>query len=101
MPSDRLLRILTRLFAHGDDDAATTRLCVVSAEITAMSGAGIMLMLDDSPQGSVCTTDEASAVIEDLQFTLGEGPCVDAYHQHHPVAEPDLADPAISRWAAF
>lgn len=27
--------------------------------------------------GSVCTTDSVSALLEDLQFTLGEGPCMD------------------------
>ena len=39
--------------------------------------------------------------IEELQYTLGEGPCIDAHRQHVPVAEPDLADPATRRWTAF
>jgi hypothetical protein len=42
-----------------------------------------------------------SELIEELQFTLGEGPCVDAYHQGRPVLEPDLADPVTPRWMAF
>ena len=46
----------------------------------------------------MCTTDEVSALIEELQFTLGEGPCVDAYRRARPVVEPDLADPAVRRW---
>jgi hypothetical protein len=66
-----------------------------------MSGAGIMLMSGDVPRGSVCTTDDVSAVIEDLQYSLGEGPCVDAYNGDHPVLEPDLAHPTEPRWAAF
>ena len=44
-----------------------------------MTGAGIMLMSGDVPRGSLCTTDEVSALIEQLQYDLGEGPCVDAY----------------------
>jgi GAF domain-containing protein len=36
-----------------------------------------------------------------LQFELGEGPCVDAYHQDRPVLEPDLASPRTPRWLAF
>ena len=49
----------------------------------------------------MCTSNAVSALIEELQFTLGEGPCVDAYRQHRPVVEPDLADPAVPRWVAF
>ena len=66
-----------------------------------MSGAGVMLMSGDIPRGSLCTTDEVSHLIEELQYTLGEGPCVDAYQQDRVVAEPDLADPATRRWPAF
>jgi GAF domain-containing protein len=95
-----LLRILTRLAAD-DGSGATTRLCAVCAEITEMSGAGIMLLAGDRPRGSVCTTDEVSAQIEELQYTLGEGPCVDAHRHHAPVLEPDLASPAVVRWADF
>jgi hypothetical protein len=49
----------------------------------------------------VCTTNEVSAVIEELQYALGEGPCVDAYQHDRPVLEPDLADPDTPRWLAF
>ncbi len=66
-----------------------------------MSGAGIMLMWAESPTGSVCTTNKMSDVIEQLQFALGEGPCVDAYLRDWPVLEPDLANPSTSRWPAF
>jgi GAF domain len=60
-----------------------------------------MLMSGDIPRGSLCTTNEVSHLIEELQYTLGEGPCVDAYQQGRVVAEPDLADPLIYRWPAF
>ena len=66
-----------------------------------MNGAGVMLMSGDIPRGSLCTTDEVSQLIEELQYTLGEGPCVDAYQQDKVVAEPDLADPVTRRWPAF
>ena len=66
-----------------------------------MSGAGIMLMTGDVPRGSLCSSNDVSALIEDLQFTLGEGPCIDAYQLDRPVLEPDLADPDTARWLAF
>ena len=99
MPNDRLLRILRRLDA--DDRLSAPRLCEVSADVVAMTGAGVMLMSGDTQRGSVCSSNEVSALIEELQFTLGEGPCVDAYHRDRPVLEPDLAQPAATRWIAF
>jgi len=49
----------------------------------------------------LCATDEVSQLIEELQYSLGEGPCVDAHQQDKVVAEPDLADPVTRRWPAF
>jgi len=100
VPADRLVRILARFGAAGTDVGAP-RLCEVCADVLAMSGAGIMLMSGDTPRGSVCSSNPVSALIEQLQFTLGEGPCVDAYERDRPVLEPDLARPATPRWLAF
>ncbi len=97
---ERRLAILGRLLGQ-EAEFTTARLCQVCADVTGATGAGIMLMAGDIPRGSVCTTDAVSAVIEQLQYDLGEGPCVDAYHQDRPVFEPDLADPATPRWMAF
>jgi GAF domain-containing protein len=66
-----------------------------------MGGAGIMLMADDAPRRSLCTTNEMSDLVEQLQYTLGEGPCVDAYRQGRPVIEPDLVGLGRRRWPAF
>src|SRR5580658_1485013 len=66
-----------------------------------MSGAGIMLMAADVAQGSLCTSNPMSDLIEQLQYALGEGPCVDAHNQNSPVFEPDLVDPETARWLAF
>ena len=97
----RRARILGLLVGRGDDAFGTKRLCQVCADVTAVSGAGIMLMWSDSPAGSLCTTGQMSDLIEQLQYALGEGPCVDVYRQDWPVLEPDLAKPSTSRWPAF
>jgi hypothetical protein len=70
-------------------------------KITGMDGAGVMLMSGEIPRGSLCTSNTVSHLIEELQYTLGEGPCVDAYRQDKVVTEPDLADPVTRRWPAF
>jgi hypothetical protein len=101
MPGERLARVLAELRSEGFEGVGTARLCEVCARISLMSGAGIMLMSGDMPMGSVCTTNAVSALMEELQYTLGEGPCVDAYHHERAVLEPDLAHPATPRWPAF
>jgi hypothetical protein len=100
MWGERRLRIMQMLETGGSDRAAR-RLCEVSAEVTAMSGAGIMLMSEDGPRGSICTTNKLSATIETLQYDLGEGPCIDAYSERRSVLEPDLVSPEELRWPAF
>src|SRR3954467_9774209 len=95
-----LRRILAELSAGGRE-RSSARLCEVSTDIIRMSGAGIMLLSGDVPQGSVCTTNDVSALIEELQYTLGEGPCIDAHRLRVAVIEPDLADPLTQRWAEF
>ena len=96
----RRLAILDKL-QGAEADRTTLRLCDVSAEVTGATGAGIMLMSGDVQRGSICSTDPVSALIEQLQYDLGEGPCVDACRLDRPVAEPDLASATATRWMAF
>ena len=80
---------------------SSVRLCAACPAIVGVDGAGVMLMSGDVRIGSLCSTDEVSNLIEELQYTLGEGPCVDAYQKDVVVTEPDLADPDSSRWPFF
>ncbi len=54
-----------------------------------------------TPDGSLCASDDVSRRIEELQYSLGEGPCLDAFEEEQVVLEPDLADPRLPRWLAF
>jgi hypothetical protein len=99
--SERRVRILGQLVRAGEAPPETARLCEVCAEMTDTSGAGIMLIADGTSRGSICTSNSVSEVIEELQFTLGEGPCIDACREGRPILEPDLASPARQRWVAF
>ena len=100
MAGDRLGRILAALSPAGEG-WPSTRLCEVCPQIMGVDGAGVMLMSGEIPRGSLCVSGEVSRLIEELQYTLGEGPCVDAYQQNRVVAEPNLADPVTDRWPAF
>ena len=67
-------------------------LAVTGAAITVMSGI---------QSGPVCVSDPAVAALEDLQFSLGDGPCQDAYRTERPVHTGDLDRQASGRWPAF
>jgi hypothetical protein len=99
MASDRRARILARLSDDATD--ATSKLCEVAAEVTAMTGAGIMLASGASAQGSICTTDNVSELLDNLQYTLGEGPGIDAHTSGTAVLDPDLVAADRTRWPAF
>jgi hypothetical protein len=101
MAGDRLVKIFARLSAGSTTEPEPARLCEVCADVSLMTGAGIMLMTGDVQLGSVCSSNAVSNLIEELQFTLGEGPCVDAHHENRPVLEPDLVNAGASRWLAF
>lgn len=60
-----------------------------------------MIISDEVPGGSLCASDQVSRLIEDLQYTLGEGPCLDACRQGRVAEESDLANPETPRWPAF
>jgi hypothetical protein len=66
-----------------------------------VSGVGLALMTDDGPAGTVAATDDSALELEELQFSLGEGPCVDASQSGRPVLQPDLARTAQERWPVF
>lgn len=56
----------------------------------------------DTTRDLVYATDTAAEQIDELQFTLGEGPCLAAYRSSVPELHPDMADPAATtRWPMF
>jgi ANTAR domain len=83
------------------DRTGSSDLCLDCVDALDVTGAGIMLMTGAGHRGVLCTTDAASGTVEELQFTLGEGPCVDACETGLPVMEPDLSAAGFSRWPAF
>ena len=95
----RLERVVAAI-AVGERDPQLS-LCSASARVAEVSGAGVVLILRGRALGTVCSSDRVTEAVEDVQFTLGEGPCVDAFNSRAPVLVPDLAGPGGSRWPGF
>ena len=96
-PNERRARI-ERALARTDGAGPSASLCRACTQLVGVSGSSVMVMSGGVPT-MLCASDGVAARLEDLQQTLGEGPCLDAHHGRRPVLEPDLA--AAGRWAAF
>jgi hypothetical protein len=77
------------------------RLCGAAVRALPASGAGLSVMTDGGVRGVAAASDEASERIDELQFTLGEGPCMDAFASRRPVLEADLDDGGMTRWPLY
>ena len=66
-----------------------------------MTGVGLALVDGAGIAGIVAATGGAAQQLEDLQFTLGEGPCVEASRTGRPVLCSDLLEDGLDRWPAF
>lgn len=74
------------------------RACALALPVT---GVGLVLMTESGPAGTVAVTDRTAGTMEELQFTLGEGPCVESSATGRPVLQPDLARTGPARWPGF
>jgi hypothetical protein len=102
MASTRVREILRAAWVEAPDGTdLPTSLADACVRALPVSGAGLALMTDEGPAGIIAATDGAALQLEELQFTLGEGPCVDASKTGRPVLQPDLALTAPLRWPAF
>ena len=75
-------------------------LCDRCVDVVAVDGAGISIMSGRN-SGPVCSSSDRVRQLEDLQFSLGEGPCHDAYATGAMVTEADLASDTNTRWPNY
>jgi hypothetical protein len=101
MSGERLLRILSLITSGGAAPPTTGALCEVGVGVAAVTGGSLMLVSGDTQRGSLHATDDVSASLEELQFMLGEGPCLDAHREGRPVLAPDLEEDGEGRWPGF
>lgn len=77
------------------------RLCSAAVRALPATGAGVSVMTEDGLRGVCVASDQVSEQIDELQFTLGEGPCMDAFAMRKPVLEADLGGEGMTRWPAY
>jgi GAF domain len=92
---------LAALAAGGPTTEWPARLVEACRTSTGVSGVGLAVMSPRDVGGVLAATDGEAERMEDLQFTLGEGHCVDASRSGSPVLVSDLERDAGQRWPAF
>jgi GAF domain/ANTAR domain len=105
---DQLARVLALIAQQptgpdaGDGVAGfLQRLCAAAVPALAASGVGLSVMAENEVRGLMTASDPATERIEEFQFVLGEGPCIDAFAARRPVMIADLADGAMRRWPGY
>lgn len=89
--------------AMGDDRGvvAADALCQACVEYLAVDAAALSLILDGTNTGTLGASGTTGRLYDELQFTYGEGPCLDTVATREPVLVVDLADPLESRWPGY
>ncbi|MEU9272444.1 ANTAR domain-containing protein [Streptomyces sp. NPDC048251] len=76
--------------------------CTAAVAALPVGGAGLSAMSRTAASHPLCSTDDISARLEELQLTLGEGPCVEAFARGSAVLTPDLLTVELQdHWAVF
>lgn len=102
MRNPRVAEILSLITDAGEQVSLPSQLCAACLSALPVSGVGVALMTAAGPSGVVlAATDERARELEELQFALGEGPCVEASGSGRPVLEPDLVAAGPPRWPRF
>ena len=99
----RVAQILADLHVRDEDgaDNVAVRLVHASRNALPITGVGLSWMTDQGPGAMLAATDEGARLMEELQFSLGEGPCIDSSRTGRPVLQDDLARTAPALWPAF
>jgi len=77
------------------------RVCGFAVDEMAVSGCALALISGAESLGILASAGRHLARITELQFDLGEGPCLQAYASGIPVLVPDLAVQGAARWPVF
>ena len=85
-----------------DDRALAEQICRACVAGLDVDGAAISLLTASALSATLWASDATAELLEELQFTLGQGPCMEAATTGRPDLTPDLSDITdTSRWSIF
>lgn len=78
-----------------------SNLCRPFLAIAPVTGASVSVLAGSSGQTTMCSSDATSALLDELQFDLGEGPCWQALATRLPVLAPRVRVEESTAWPVF
>ncbi|WP_292976590.1 GAF and ANTAR domain-containing protein [Mycobacterium sp.] len=81
--------------------AAADSLCEACVTLFSIDAAAISLVFSGVSSGTLGSSGPAARVYDELQFTIGEGPCLDSVSARGPILIADLAKPSNVRWPLY
>ena len=66
-----------------------------------IDAAAISLLFEGGASGTLGSSGASARIYDELQFTLGEGPCLDAVALRAPILVSDLANLDDNRWPVY
>jgi hypothetical protein len=100
--SARIQALVAEQAARRGTRVGVVDVCTAAVAALPVGGAGLSAMSRTAPSHPLCSTDAISERLEELQLTLGEGPCVDAFLHGSAILTPDLLTGDLQdRWMVF
>lgn len=105
MSGSRLTRVWDRIAESAASQQTVVSLpvaCRACRDHIDVSGVGVMVQTGPARGEPVYATDQVATRLQDLEFTLGEGPCMTAMRLGVPVFAPEMASAHCCRsWPLF
>jgi len=94
--------ILRNLLDHaGDGGTLPELLCQDACRQLPVEHAGICVMNEAGTIELTVGSDATAVQLEELQLTMGEGPCMDAFESSRIALYPDIGIAGAERWPAY
>lgn len=93
-------RLVAEAAANAPLEEVPRRVCDAVCDGLGMDGTTLSLLTDTPSRQLLAASNDAALMLEDIQFTLLEGPCISAAHTGEPVAVNDLRH-ELTPWPLF
>ncbi|WP_406725059.1 GAF domain-containing protein [Streptomyces sp. GD-15H] len=96
----KAVRLVAEAAAGAPDEEVPRRVCAAVCEGLGVDGATLSLLTDTPSRQLLAASNDAALLLEEIQFTVLEGPCISAARTGEPVAVADLRH-ELTLWPLF
>ncbi|MFI8194275.1 GAF and ANTAR domain-containing protein [Streptomyces sp. NPDC085946] len=96
----KAVRLVAEAAAGAPDREVPRRVCAAVCEGLGMDGVTLSLLTDTPSRQLLAASNDAALLLEEIQFTVLEGPCISAARSGQPVAVDDLRHD-LTPWPLF